>query len=355
MEIIDKAVTAIAAYQPFYADLAKLEEDNSKITFDYESKKGNAEARSHIYKLRQSKGALERTRKEEKAESLKIGKLIDIEAAALEVRIEAMIKIHQVEIDKIEQREADRINALKGRINSIGMLELAGPTSSLIKHAIVQAEAFVIDDTWQEYIAEAAQLKDKVLSVLRANLVVAETTEAEAAELARLRKEAAERAQADRDAAIAKAAEDRATAEAERKAKEVAAAQQKAIQDAENKAKAEREAAERRELELKLAAENAERRRVEQEQTAAQEKIDAAARAERQATEAVQREQERVAAVARTEAAELAKREANKAHKGRINKAALTALVAGGIPEEEAKKCIILIASGNVPAVSIEY
>lgn len=58
MEIFDAALTQVTAYQPFYAELATLEEDNKKITFDYESKKGNAEARSHVYKLRQSKGAL---------------------------------------------------------------------------------------------------------------------------------------------------------------------------------------------------------------------------------------------------------------------------------------------------------
>lgn len=355
MELMEKPVSAVAAYQPFYADLAKLEEDNTKITFDYESKKGNAEARSHVYKLRQSKGALERTRKAEKADSLRIGKAIDSEAAALELRIEAMIKIHQDEIDRIEQREVNRVAGLRTRLTGITNIDAAASTSAQIAESIRILEAMVIGDDFEEFKTEALTTKDAHLQALRLRRDDLMAKEAEAAELEKLRAEAAARAQKDRDDAIAKAAEDRAKAEAEAAATKAAAAAAQAVADAENKAKAEREAAARRELELKLAAEQAERRRVEQEHAAAQEKIDAVARAERQAAEAVTREQERVAAAARADAAELAKREANKAHKGRINRAALESLVNGGITEECAKVCITLIASGKVPAISIAY
>lgn len=355
MEIIDTNLTQVAAYTPFYADLAKLEEDNTKVIFDYESKKGNAEARSHVHKLRLSKGALERTRKAEKSESLKIGKAIDSEAAALEVRIEAMIKVHQDEIDKIEKREADRVAELKERVQWFGIIGVDAVTSAQLTQAIDRIEREVIGDDFEEFKADALILKDSSLQALRVRRFDAIKKEEEAAELARLRAEALAREQADRDAAIAKAAEDRAKAEAEAKADKLAAAAAKAIQDAENKASAEREASARRELELKLAAETAERRRVEQEQAATQAKIDAEARSKRQAAEAVEREKERVAAVARAEAAELAKREANKAHKGKVNRTALAALVEGGMTEECAKLCITLIASGKVPAIAINY
>lgn len=354
MELIEKE-SAVAAYAPFYSDLAKLEADNAKLTFDYESKKGNTEARSHVYKLRQSKGALERTRKAEKAESLRIGKAIDSEAQALEKRIEAMIKVHQDEIDKIEQREANRVAGLRTRLAGIANTDAAANTSAQVAESIRILEAMVIGDDFEEFKTDALALKDSHLQSLRLRRDDLAAKEAEAAELARLREEAAARAQADRDAAIAKAAEDRAKAEAEQKAAQVAAVQAKAAQDAENKAKAEREAAERRELELKLSAENAERRRVEQEQRAEQDRKDAVARAERQAAEAVQREQERVAAEARKLAAEQAAREADKAHKAKVNRAALAALVAGGMTDECAKLAIKLIAMQKIPAVSISY
>lgn len=355
MEIFDAALTQVTAYQPFYAELATLEEDNKKITFDYESKKGNAEARSHVYKLRQSKGALERTRKAEKAESLRIGKAIDSEAAALEIRIEAMIKVHQAKLDEIEQREADRVAAQKERVQWFGMMGADAVTSAELSQAIERIESEVIGDDYEEFKADALILKDTSLQALRTRRFDAIRKEEEAAELERLRAESKAREQADRDAAIAKAAEDRAKAEAAAEAQRVAAEQAKAIQDAENKAKAEREAGERRELELKLAAENAERRRVEQEQRAEQERKEAIARAEQQAAAAVEAEKQRVAAAQAAEAAEQAKRERNRAHKAKINSAALAAFVAGGMTEECAKLAVTLIASGKIPAVAIAY
>jgi len=68
MEVLDKPVSIVAAYTPFYAKLAALEKENSELVFSYEDPRGNKEARSHVYKLRQTKGALERKRKEAKAQ-----------------------------------------------------------------------------------------------------------------------------------------------------------------------------------------------------------------------------------------------------------------------------------------------
>lgn len=367
MELLDKiAPTAIAAYVPFYTDLAQLEQDNQKLTFDYESKKGNAEARSHVYKLRQSKGALERARKAEKADILVRGKAIDSEAQALEARIEAMIAVHQSAIDAIEQREKTRQAAHAAKVDAIRQYGGSASTADEMAQAIAALEVLAIGDDYEEYQTEALALKDTQLQGMRKIHAAFVKSEAEAAELVRLRAEALVREQKEREDAIARAAVERAQAEAAAKAEQERTAAARAMAEAEAKAKAEREAAERRELELRLQAENAERRRVEQEQAAERERTEAAARAERerveaiaraerQAAEAVQREQERVAAAARAEAAEQAKREANKAHKAKINRAALAALVAGGMSEECAKQCVTLIASGKVPAVTINY
>lgn len=353
MEVLNKE-SAVAEYRPFYAQLVELEQKNATLVFDYESPKGNKEARSHVFALRQTKGALERTRKEAKAESLRIGRAIDAEAGEINARIEAMIVVHQDAIDAIEQREKQRVADLVERLANLRNTGAAG-TAAELAEAVANLEPLVIGDDWQEFKAQALEAKDQVLRDLRQRHGEAVEREAREAELARLRAEAAERERLEREAAIVRAAEERARAEAAR-----------AAQEAEARAAAEREAAARRELELKLAAETAERRRVEAEQRAEQERIDAAARAEReakeaaeraerQAAEAVRREQERVAAEQAAAAAELARREANKAHKGRVNRAALAALVAGGLTEECAKQCITLIASGQVPAVSIAY
>lgn len=354
-ELLDAPQSAVAAYQPFYAQLATLEADNSKLTFDYESKKGNKEARSHVNTLRLTKGALERTRTEAKAESLRIGRAVDSEATEIKARIEAMIAVHQVKLDEIEKREMDRIATIKACIENICAHGTQAKTAAELSICISTLEVIVIGDDYAEFKTEALEAKDAHLQDLRACMTELQKREAEAAELELLRAEAAARVQKDHDDAIAKAAEERAKAEAATQAERAAASARKAIEDAEAKAKAERDAAERRELELKLAAENAERRRVEAEQRAEQDRKDAITRAEQQAAEAIQREKERVAEGARIEAAETAKREANKKHKAAINNKAFDSLVAGGLTDQDAKICIVLIASGKVPNVTIAY
>lgn len=355
MEVLIKEESAVAEYRPFYAQLAELEQKNATLVFDYESPKGNKEARSHVNTLRLTKGALERTRKAAKEESLRIGRAIDAEAKEIGARIEAMITVHQSAIDEIEQRERQRVADLAERLANLRNSCAAVTVAVDLAELITQLEPVVIGDDWQEFKPQALEAKDQVLRDLRVRHAEAVEREAKEAELARLRAEAAERERVERDAAIVRAAEERARVEAARVA-----------QEAEARAAAEREAAARRELELKLQAENAERRRIEAEQRAEQERVEAAARAEReakeaieraerQAAEAVRREQERVAAQKIAEAAEQARREKDKKHKASINRAALAALVEGGLSEECAKQCVTLIASGKVPAVSIAY
>lgn len=336
MEVLDRPVSVVTEYHPFYAQLAKLESDNKTLVFDYESRQGNKDARSHINTLRLTKGALERTRKSAKEESLRIGRAVDSEAKEINARIEAMITVHQVKIDEIDQREKDRVSSLQSRLDGLSGVDV-GMAADYYRARISVLEEVVIDDEWQEFIADAARAKDKSLTECRRLLAEREKQDAEAEELERLRKESAARSQKDREEAAARVAVERANAAAELRAK------------------AEREASDRRELELKLQAETAERRRIEAEQKAEKDAKEAAARAEQSRTKAIQDEKDRVSAIAKAEAEAQAKREANTAHKAKINRAALDALVAGGIDEETAKKCITLIAGGKIPSVQINY
>lgn len=64
--LIEKDVTTIVAYDPFRAQLAQLKEGNAKAVFNYRDPIGNKEARSHVYKLRQTKSAVDKVRKAEK-------------------------------------------------------------------------------------------------------------------------------------------------------------------------------------------------------------------------------------------------------------------------------------------------
>lgn len=354
-EILDAPKSAVVEYQPFYAQLAELEKNNASLVFDYESKKGNKEARSHVNTLRLTKGALERTRKAAKEESLRIGRAIDAEAKEIEKRIEAMITVHQKKLDEIEEREQTRVAIIEACIENLRRHGASATTAENLAAEISVLEVAVIGDDYAEFKAAALEVKDARLRELRINHAALVKAEEEAAELVRLRAEAAERAQRERDEAIAKAAAEKAAAEAAARVAAEAEKARRAIEEAELKAKQEREAAERRELELKLQAEQAERRRVEAEQKAIRDAQEAAERAEAEKQRAIKAEQERVAAQARAEAEEKARREANLAHRKKINQAALAALVAGGISEECGKECIKLIASGKVPHIEINY
>lgn len=257
-------------------------------------------------------------------------------------------------------------------------------TAEQIQTAINVIDPICITPAWEEFEAEAARTKDHVLTKLRAALSTREQYEAGQAELARLRAEAEAQAQRDREAEIARSAAERARIEAEQRAQ----AERDAAIKREAEAKA---AADRRELELKLAAEQSERaaaqaarEKIESEQRAAQQKADdelrhrqAIAQAEADRIAAEQRaEQERINSEARqAEAAERARlaevarqnaaadeilrqaaaREADKAHKMKINRTALDAFIAGGMPEECAKQAVILIAQRKIPAITIQY
>lgn len=355
MEILDKQSSSVAQYQPFYAQLAQLEKDNSAMAFDYESKKGNKEARSHINTLRLTKGALERTRKVAKEESLRIGKAVDFEAKEIALRIEIMIDVHQAKVDEIEQREVSRIAGLSTRLAAILDIGSAADTSAATLEALAELQAVMIDDAWQEFAGDAGKAKDAHQRTLATRLESLHKYEAEQVELERLRAQAAAREKQDRDDAIAKAATDKATAEAAAHLAQEAAKAKQAIEAVELRAKQDREAAERRELELKLQAEQADRRRLDAERKAETDAADAADRAEQSRLQSVQDEKDRVASIAKDAAIATARREKDTTHKAEVNRAALSALVASGISEDCAKACIRLIAGGKIPAVHISY
>lgn len=355
MEVLDApAVTEIAAYQPFYAELAELEKNNAALAFDYESPKGNKEARSHVYKLRQTKGALEKARTGAKAEYLRLGRAVDAEAKTINERLEAMIQVHLVKLEEIENREKERVAGLHERLAAFDVTGVPQNIAA-VTQKINELTEIVIDESWQEFMADASTGKRTALESMHALLADLQKRAAEAAELERLRREKAEQEQRDRDAKIAAEAAERARREAEEKAKAEAAEAARKIAEAEANARAQAEGAARREAELKAQAEEAERRRIAAEEQAKREAAAAAERAEQARLKAIADEQARVKAEAERAEREQAAREANKAHRAAINNAAMKALMKGGLTEADAKQAVTLIAQGNVPAVSINY
>lgn len=340
-EKIEAQTKEIAVYKPFWSELEKLKQDNEKLVFQYHTPKGNKEARSHIYNLRKRKGDIERARKAEKAEALEYGRQVDSQAKEIVAEYDAMIEKHQAPLDEIERREAERVAAhesVLSAIQELGAIDAFNPPGSDgLKQRLESAEAVVVDSSLEEFEEKAQATKDEVISKLNQMLEARLKEEAEQAELARLRREQEEREKREREEAIAREAVERARREAEEKA-------QREREEAEAKAAAEREAAQRRERELQEAAERAER-----EKEAAEERAKLAAK---EAEDRVKREAEEAA---RKEREEAERREANKRHKAKINNAAVAAMVAGGMDEQQAKLAVTLIAKREVPRVTISY
>jgi colicin import membrane protein len=337
--------------------LAKIREEIDAFVPDVSSRKGREAIASIAYKVARSKTALDNVGKDLVAELKEIPKKIDAERKRVRDTLDAWqeevrrpLTEWQAAEDARVDKHNDRLTWLKTMTDDLGELN-----SLEIKGFIQSAEAVEIGKHWEEFEPEAAREKDKVLTALRAALAKREQFEAEQAELARLRTEAAQREQKEREERIAREAAERARQEAEQKAQ----AERDAAARREQEAKA---TAERRELEQKLRAEQAERAaeqaktdRIAAEQRAVQERENAARRAEEAAEQARQDERRRADAAAAEIIRQQDERERDEAHRRTINRAALEAFIAGGMPEACAKQAVTLIALRKIPNINIQY
>ncbi len=274
-----------------------------------------------------------------------------------------------------EKAEDARVDKHNDAIQSIKDLAVFAetPTAAAVAQAIADLELVALDDSWEEFLPEAAQVKDKSLATLRVLLADRAKHEAELAEIAKFNAEKAVREQQERDAAIARAAVERAqreAAEAAQAERDAAARREQALieqaaqaqRDADQKAREAETAAANQALQLQLAAEQAERLRIQAE-------ADRVAGIQQAERERVAAEQRQAAAVERARLAEIARqeaeaveqrrlaeaREADKAHKGAIYKAAKEAFMDNNMTEDCARLAVKLIASGMIPNIKITY
>lgn len=366
--------------------LAAVKEEVSSEVPDLKTAKGRDRIASLAAKVSKSKVAVEKPGREYLKRLKEMPKVVELELREFVDAMDALRDETRKPLTDWEAAETARKDRQVDAVQEIAdfALDLADISAAVLLESIASVEAIQMGDQWEEFETDAARTKESTLAKLRAALASRQQYEAEQAELVRLRAEAEAQAQRDREAQIAREAEERARREAEQRAQ----AERDAAAKREAEAKA---AADRRELELKFAAEQAERaaaqaarEKIESEQRAAQQKADdelrhqqAIAQAEADRIAAEQRaEQERINSEARqAEAAERARlaevarqnaaadeilrqaaaREADKAHKMKINRAALDAFVAGGMTEECAKQAVILIAQRKIPAIQITY
>lgn len=336
---------------------------------DVETKKGREFVASLAYKVSQSKTAVDNHGKS-LVEGIKSqAKVIDEGRKFFRDSCDELRSELRAPLQAWEQKEAARIDRLKERLEyltDLGRVDQLSP-SEFITDVLSEVKATAIDDSWQEFLTDAAKAKDIAVNHLEKLLDLATQREAEQAELARLREEAEARAKAEREQRIADEAAARAKAQAEAQAK----AQREALEAEKAELERQAELSAQREAQAKVQAERAAQDALEREAKA---KAQAQAEAEQAAKAAAERESRakadadarvkaeearvrtEIEAQAKAEEAEKAKREANLKHRRAVNRAAVAALVASAaITEEQAQEVIKAIHGGLIPRVSISY
>ncbi|MFY3770090.1 cell envelope biogenesis protein TolA [Providencia manganoxydans] len=295
--------------------IRKVEQEVNSFIPDVTTVKGRKEIASLAYKVAQSKTYLDGLGKDLAAELKEIPKLIDANRKTVRDRLDTLR-------DKVRQplteweAEQERIEAEKQML------------------------------AWHEEALEMNIAFDKAL---------AERIESDH-EIALLMNE-----KFDRDLAEAKAEAERQRIAHEEELKKQAVEQ--ARLEAEQKAQQEIEAAAQREREAKEVAERAEREKQEAIQRAAQEAKEAQERAEREKQAAIEAErrkaheaeQARLAEEEERKRKEYAKRQEDKEHRRKYNQETLQALVSNGFDEKLATEFIKLVASNQVPHMTMNY
>ena len=301
---------------------------------------------SMAHKIARSKTAIDNIGKELVADLKQLPKTIDAERKRWRDQLDAWRDEARGPLNEWEAQEETRKSAHEERIDWLRNRDdlLSELTAEQINERIAEADGVVIGPEWEEYEAEAARTKDKVLRELREGLERRQNYEAEQAELESLRQEAAAREQKERQERIAREARERAQ------------------QEAAQAAQAEREAAARREQEARDEAARKDREyhegiaKAKREAEEAAQRIQAEHDRKEQARIAEQQRQEQERAdQQRREQEELARRQADKEHRGRINRAAMQAFIDGGMPPECAKQAVTMLAKGEIPSVTINY
>lgn len=364
--------TAANGLDPY---LAKIREEIDGFTPDTSTKKGRDAIASIAYKVARSKTALDNVGKELVAELKDVPKKIDAERKRVRDTLDSWQEEVRRPLNEWQAAEDARVDRHNDGIEWFRLRaeENSDLSSDELVHSIGEVESYVIDESWQEFEAEAHRIKARALASLKEALDKRVKADNEAAELARLRQEAEARAEADR---IAEA--QRVAVEAERQRFEKERREQQEESDRLiRKAELEREQARIDQEQAELRSKQAERDRIAAVEHAERDRIAAQERAEQQRIQAEKMaEQERLAANERQKRAEekarqdeidrqqreadeierqrLA-RESDKSHKIKIMGEAKQAIMSMNVSEELAKAIVLKIARGEVPNITINF
>lgn len=344
---------------------AHIKREISAFEPDVSTAKGRDAIKSFAFKITRTKTAIDDAGKKLNEDAR--AKIAVVDAARRDARetLDELAKSVRRPLTDWEAAEKDRNARADAIINQLARDAMVGldETAADVRARGMAVYQLTLDPAlFGDKLDTAQKAKDHAVDTLKAALARLTREEADRAELQRLRDEAAARELADKIAA--------GQAEAER---------QQALQIEAERAATERaaqEAAEhaQREQERQIAAQQAEAARIEQA------RLEAAALAEQQAREAAKAEQdkrdrEHAEALAEAQAErdriaaqeaerqrldeqarrEQERRDADQAHRTKVKAAAKTAIMSCGADEDTARKIVMAIIAGEVPAVSLRF
>ena len=273
-EVLDAPKSVVKIYNPIEAGITLMLEKHGHVLHTPPAVTDNpealAQAKEGRKELAKFRSRLEKARKEEKAESLAYGRLVDSEAARiqaiatpLELAYAAPIEAEEKRLEAIREAEAEaerqRIAGHRARIRGIKDVRETGAmcrTADRLKQLIDGMPAR-LTESFEEFQAEAEGVYNETMAALQQLHAAKVEAEAQALELKRQQEDlASQRAeQAARDLADrqARAAEEAAT-QAKRKAEEEDLAQRKAEFERQAQAHFDKLTAQQAEIEVQKAA-----------------------------------------------------------------------------------------------------
>jgi len=313
-ELVLKKVEPAAVFKPFKDQIAEFKEINEKTVFDYADKKGNKEARSHIYKLRKVKAPIKTAYEKANAEALALSRNLGAYKNDLLEQVEEMINVHKEPLDRAEKEAAaiKEAEELKKRIDQ-------AHEQALIDNEIWKREKVIRDKEKEMELRQAEiEMKEKAAREEKERIELEERLKKEAEE------KAAKQAELDRIEAERKLEEEknRLAREAEENEKR----RQKQLQDEKDRILKEAEEKERQERE-KREAEEAKKKAAEEAKAA---------------------EEKRLADIAE-------KKAANKRHRNHVNNQIVEFLSEWNIDQIDSFQIIEKINNGEIPQLVIKY
>ena len=283
---------------------------------DISSRKGREEIKSLAYRVARSKTALDAHGKSMVEDEKKKIAIVDARRKKICDAFDALKEQVRAPLTEWEDAEKARVAIAEAFIKSLVDVTLTGSAAELKTKLDNFQEINLTGRDLREFQAAAEEAYSAKLSELHHAYAAAIQAEADAAELAELRKMKAEKDKAEREAKIAAEAADQA------------------------RLKAESEARQRAEAEQRAAA------------SAAQAELDA----ERARTQRAEAELKQQAETKAREEAEAKRRAADFEHKAGVNSRAADALMnACGLSEAKAKAVVQAIAAGMVPGLQVIY